>query len=63
METEAEAPPRAVELIAQGLWLTAAGENRLRQWESLSEAEKEWWRACAVQAVDRWTKSVNAGYY
>jgi hypothetical protein len=62
MDTGAETPT-AVELIAHGLWVMAAGQCCPRQWETLSEAEKEWWRACALQAIDRWTRSVNAGYY
>ena len=45
-------PP--IDLVAEGMWRIAAGENCPERWEVLSEHQKEWWRSCATRAVGHW---------
>ncbi len=49
-----------IDLVAAGLWMMASGTNFLELWEWLSQSEREWWRACARQAVSSWMSYANA---
>ena len=44
----------SIDLVAEGMWRIASGENCPECWEMLPEQQKEWWRSCATRAVGNW---------
>ena len=58
------APPEnelsPIELVAEGMFLIAAGAKNDDLWERLSEPQKDWWRTCARQITNEWIRAINA---
>ena len=51
-------PP--IDLVAEGMWQIAAGEQCTETWTLLPEDQRVWWRGCADGMIKQWFEQVNS---